>query len=49
MFINLLELMVIGITGLYKIKIKVYSYLKNSNGVDVNLKSLSEIIEDETK
>ena len=24
-------------------------YLKNSNGVDVNLKSLSEIIEDETK
>lgn len=29
--------------------IKGAYYLKNSNGVDVNLKSLSEIIEDETK
>ena len=29
--------------------IKGAYYLKNSNGVDINLKSLSEIIEDETK
>ncbi len=29
--------------------IKGAYYLKNSNGVDVNLKSLSEIIEDETR
>jgi predicted aconitase len=29
--------------------IKGAFYLKNSNGVDVNLKSLSQIIEDETK
>ena len=29
--------------------IKGAFYLKNSNGVDVNLKSLSQIIEDETR
>jgi hypothetical protein len=29
--------------------IKGAYYLKNSNGVDVNLKSLSEIVEDETR
>ncbi len=29
--------------------IKGAFYLKNSNGVDVNLKSLSEIVEDETQ
>jgi len=29
--------------------IKGAFYLKNSTGVDVNLKSLSQIIEDETK
>ncbi len=29
--------------------IKGAFYLKNSNGIDVNLKSLSQIIEDETR
>ncbi|MDH3856331.1 MAG: aconitase X, partial [Nitrosopumilus sp.] len=29
--------------------IKGAFYLKNSNGVDVNLKSLSQIVEDETR
>ena len=37
------------VDGVTTNSIKGAYYLKNSNGVDVNLKSLSEIIEDETK
>jgi len=37
------------IDGVTTNSIKGAYYLKNSNGVDVNLKSLNEIIEDETK
>ncbi|HUU48264.1 MAG TPA: aconitase X catalytic domain-containing protein [Nitrosopumilaceae archaeon] len=37
------------VDGVITNSIKGAYYLKNSNGVDVNLKSLSEIIEDETK
>jgi len=37
------------VDGVTTNSIKGAYYLKNSNGVDVNLKSLSEILEDETK